>query len=604
MSYSSLLIAQSEKVTNWLTPVWVLSVGITIGLILVALFVGLFWLLSRVPGLNELDSTREKRNIFGSIFSVIAAAIMISIILWRYFSLSIFLGSNDPSNEFYQHYVVWILLALVAAPAIGFGLVPLLSKTRSAEILGTVKEGFLFWVSWAAGGMAVFCLIGYFLAMFDGFGVINFVDAPNDKLESVGRMPYTGQFKKKITIEKTPFESDPQIVDMTIWGFELKYIEVMTDQRLLISTIPLSSNPDADDVKLMMDIPAADEKFIYNKRPTGDTIFVDDVTKFDKLYIRNMGRDTADVTLWWKSEPLYPEATVIPFAAFCVAGLYIGYFLLTGAMPKIAAISLSTFKNEISQPIFILLFVIGFVFILASIYIPYNTLGEDIKMYKEGGLTFIRVLAIFLAVWSASKSVAEEIEGRTALTVLSKPVGRRQFIVGKFGGIGLAVGLLFILLGLWFVIWVSYKPIYDAKEMAATDIEWQMGFQEAMRIIPGLLLGYMEVLIFVAISVAISTRMGILPNFLICFALYVMGHLTPLIIQSNEVAGAFEPVQLFGRVIAIVIPVLDHFDIQAAIMGERAVPMDYVGWCMVYCLMYGAMALLFALVMFEDRDLA
>ena len=101
-----------------------------------------------------------------------------------------------------------------------------------------------------------------------------------------------------------------------------------------------------------------------------------------------------------------------------------------------------------------------------------------------------------------------------------------------------------------------------------------------------------------------TTRLGILPNFLICFAVYVMGHLTPLIIQSNAVVDAFQPVQLFGRVIAIVIPVLDHFDIQAAIMGERSVPLDYVGWCTVYCLIYGAMALLFALVMFEDRDLA
>ena len=114
----------------------------------------------------------------------------------------------------------------------------------------------------------------------------------------------------------------------------------------------------------------------------------------------------------------------------------------------------------------------------------------------------------------------------------------------------------------------------------------------------------MEVTVFVAISVAISTRLGILPNFLICFSVYVMGHLTPLIVQSNEVAEAFQPVQVFGRVIATVIPVLDHFDIQAAIMGENVVPLDYIGWCTIYCIMYGAMALLFALVLFEDRDLA
>ena len=47
----------------------------------------------------------------------------------------------------------------------------------------------------------------------------------------------------------------------------------------------------------------------------------------------------------------------------------------------------------------------------------------------------IMVLAIMLALWTASVSIADEIEGRTALTLLSKPVGRRQFILGKFLGI-------------------------------------------------------------------------------------------------------------------------------------------------------------------------
>ena len=58
--------------------------------------------------------------------------------------------------------------------------------------------------------MAAFCVIGYFLAMFDGFGVINFIDKPNEKLESVGRMPYTGQFKKEFKVEPTSRDEDPQ----------------------------------------------------------------------------------------------------------------------------------------------------------------------------------------------------------------------------------------------------------------------------------------------------------------------------------------------------------------------------------------------------------
>ena len=133
-------------------------------------------------------------------------------------------------------------------------------------------------------------------------------------------------------------------------------------------------------------------------------------------------------------------------------------------------------------------------------------------MYKDSGMTLIRVLAIFAAIWAASKSVAEEIEGRTALTVLSKPVGRRQFILGKFFGISAAMTWLFVLLGFWFVFWVAYKPLYDAKESTLPDIDWTNCFAAVTSIIPVMLLAFLEVVVFVAISVAISPRFGILAN--------------------------------------------------------------------------------------------
>ena len=120
--------------------------------------------------------------------------------------------------------------------------------------------------------------------------------------------------------------------------------------------------------------------------------------------------------------------------------------------------------------------VVGAAFVVTAIYIPYNTFGEDIKMYKDSGLNLLRVMAIFTAVWAASKSVAEEIEGRTALTVLSKPVSRRQFIIGKFSGISMSVALLFILLGLWFMIWIAYKPIYDGQETSNKIRDWALPY--------------------------------------------------------------------------------------------------------------------------------
>ena len=312
----------------------------------------------------------------------------------------------------------------------------------------------------------------------------------------------------------------------------------------------------------------------------------------------------ATVTILWLTTPDFTQSSLFWWAGGAVVFLYLTCFLFAASFPKVYAIALSTFKTEVSQPVFLILMLIGLVFIVASIYIPYNTFGEDIKMYKDSGLTLLRVLGIFLAVWAASKSLAEEIEGRTALTVLSKPVSRRQFILGKYSGIGMTIAVLFIILGIWFIIWVAYKPVYDSQESTIREFSWQNCHREAMNTIPGLVLAWLEAMVFAAISVAISTRLGILANFLICFAIYVLGHLTPLIVQSAEVAQSFEGVVVFGQLISIVFPVLDHFDINAAITGDEDVPVSYLGWSAIYSALYGLIALLVALVLFEDRDLA
>jgi len=60
-------------------------------------------------------------------------------------------------------------------------------------------------------------------------------------------------------------------------------------------------------------------------------------------------------------------------------------------------------------------------------------------MLMDCGLATILICGLLLAVWTSSTSIAEEIEGKTAMTLLSKPINRRQFIVGKYVGIMSAV---------------------------------------------------------------------------------------------------------------------------------------------------------------------
>ena len=441
----------------------------------------------------------------------------------------------------------------------------------------------------------IFFVVGFPLAKFNGFGVIEPVEEPVELMKSLARLPFTSLITETYTIEPSAKDHSGDPIPVSFNGRELKTIGLTSTEP-----VELSAEPIRGDSLFVFRVDPSENMRSFSPRSDGKGMIKHQ--PYTEMYINNLGDSPAEIRLSLSTGPFFTEIVVIPIIAMFILVTYMLPLMLASALPKISAIAHSTFKTEVSQPLFLLVLLVGAVFIVTAIYIPYNTFGEDIKMYKDSGLNLLRVMAIFTAVWAASKSVAEEIEGRTALTVLSKPVSRRQFILGKFSGISMSVALLFLVLGLWFMIWVAYKPVYDGQEAANKLTDWLQPYNESFNIAPGLFLCFLEVVIFVAISVAISTRMGILANFLICASIYVLGHLTPMIVQSS--VAQFEPVVVFGQLISTVLPVLDHFDIQAAISRNTIVPIGYMAEMLVYTILYSTVAMLLSLVFFEDRDLA
>jgi ABC-type transport system involved in multi-copper enzyme maturation permease subunit len=580
------LIAQNIKVTNWLTPVWLISLGITIGFIFVLLMMAKILIFQRVKFFNTVSENSRKYTIFGLLTGGVYFGLFTWYLSWKTGSL---LSAES---------VMPLCFAFPISMFVGFGVWRLVARRMIGETSGLFREGFLGWVNKVCIAMVVFTILGFFLASNNGFGFIKFVDQPNELVQSLKRLPFTGRFEKSFTVPASTTTDGGTAVDVGFIGAELRIFGIQSNERLEMAVFPINETATTGIVEIQ---PGSEEMILRQRIDGRGPIPLDQI---DQLYFRYMGKEGTEtsVNISWLVTPVYQEVGIIPSVAVFVFAIYLLYLVFATMCPKVFAIAHSTFKTEVNQPLYLLVLVIGALFTVGSIYVPYNTFGEDIKMYKDSGLTLIRVLAIFLAIWAASKSVAEEIEGRTALTVLSKPVGRRQFIFGKVTGISLAIAVMFIVLGLWFVIWTSYKPIYDYQEASKGICEWPECFVEAVNVIPGVFLCFLEVLIFVTISVAISTRLGILANFLICFSIYVLGHLTPLLVQSS--LAEFEPVVVFGNLIAIVFPVLNHFDIQAAINTNSSVPYSYMGWSIIYTFLYGSMAMLLALVLFEDRDLA
>ncbi|HEY2412031.1 MAG TPA: ABC transporter permease subunit [Pirellulaceae bacterium] len=596
-----------DPIVNWLTPVWILCIGATIGLILTAALWGIFWLLSRIPGVGTLadDSTRRWTAIG-----------ILTIALFGVFAVLYTNASNHPANPpaaaagaqaapAQSLDNAWVYAGCLAAALLTAAAIVILSSRKAlAETDIALREGVLWPLLITALVMAGCAVFGLFI-----------VRKPMDLLDSLARWPVIaieGNPTWSPKLEAVPpgsFEEPAeQIIDVQFRRDEIRRLSVTSDQHVRLRSDQFNSTADPA-TTLALDIPAGETKIWRREEASANPFRQTVVTK---LYAKNLGNAPATVRLTVMRRIANPEMLLAPVMAVSMAIIFFAYLLQRAAFPKLAAVALSTAKSDIAQPLYAILMAGGIFGLIVFVFIPYNTFGDDIKQLKDSGLSLILVLCVLQSVWAASSSVADEVEGKTALTVLSKPVSRRDFILGKFFGIGWSTGLMAIIFGLLLLVTVAYKPIYDYREggyeinhqAMNNDPTWHDCHREMVQTVPGIVLAYLETLVIAALSVAISTRLPSIANFLISFAIYVLGHLTPLLVQSQVVAQQLPPVVFFGRLIATVLPVLDHFNIQASVAAGVPVPMQYLVWSLVYCGLYSAIAMLLALTLFEDRDLA
>jgi ABC-type transport system involved in multi-copper enzyme maturation permease subunit len=608
-----------DGIVNWLTPVWILCVGATAGLVLAALLWCLFKLLSLIPGVAALAEKQDSRRIAVGVLTVVFLALTASL----YFRMApaqaagpsvpaaaAQAGEDQPAPEGGAQRqpldALWAIAGCLLISWLAALAVVTLSRPRAlAETGVALREGVLWPLFITALVMAGCALFGLFI-----------VRRPSELLDSLARWPVLAVEGASVTyppqaIPAPPSEFDePAEVEIPV-NFrrdEIRSLEVRSDQRIKLRSEPFKATTDPS-LLMALDVPAGESRLWRRDDATANPFREPVVTK---LFAKNYGSASANVNVVATRRVANPEMLLVPVMAVSIAAVFLLYLLQRAASPKLAAVALSTAKSEIAQPFFALVMTAGIFLLLVFVFIPYNTFGDDIKQLKDSGLSLILVLCILQSVWAASTSVADEVEGKTALTVLSKPVSRRDFILGKFVGIAWVVGLMCVVFGVLLLVTVAYKPIYDYREggyeinhqQMNNDPTWRDCYREMAQTTPGIVLAYLETLVLAALSVAISTRLPALANFIICFAIYVLGHLTPLMVQSQVVAQQLPPVVFFGRLIATVLPVLDHFNIQASVAAGVPVPVTYLAWSLIYCLLYSSVAMLLALTLFEDRDLA
>ena len=306
--------------------------------------------------------------------------------------------------------------------------------------------------------------------------------------------------------------------------------------------------------------------------------------------------------------------------------------------PKAGAVALSAFREGWRQPIFWLVAILATLIITVSMVFPYFTFGEDYKMFKQMGFDIVMMAAALFGLLTSSISINEEIEGRTAITVMSKPINRRQFLIGKYLGTLMACWAMTMFLG-WVLTWGLYiKPHFDklddvfdpmpdevallltpkfdkgvptaeGKEFAKGVAKW---CGQTLAHHAGLLLMFGKVMVLLAICTALATRMQFVINLVICFFVFLLGHLAPvLVLATQQVAqgsDALKLVHFIAQLLNALFPAFEYFDMGPAIIRDSIVPIRdfsiYVLTVFGYAVLYSTIGIVLGLILFEDRDLA
>src|ERR1039457_485929 len=137
-------------------------------------------------------------------------------------------------------------------------------------------------------------------------------------------------------------------------------------------------------------------------------------------------------------------------------------------MRQFITIATNAFMELVRQPVFLLLMTTSAMFEIFLATPFYFAFGDEPKLVKNSTLAVMLLAGLLGAVLSASASLAREIRTGTALAVLSKPVGRAQFLLAKFTGLAVALTLLAYvnMVGVMLASWMAFDAYGKANLLA------------------------------------------------------------------------------------------------------------------------------------------
>lgn len=250
---------------------------------------------------------------------------------------------------------------------------------------------------------------------------------------------------------------------------------------------------------------------------------------------------------------------------------------------RILSIALNTFRENLREKLLYNLLFFALLMIGSSILLSRITLGDYHRLILDLGLASINLFGVLIAIFVGIGLVSKEVDRKTIYTIVSKPIPRYAFLVGKYCGlvITLLANTVVMVAGLLIVLQVMDVPITGL-------------------VFKSLALIFLELMVITAVAILFSTFTSATLSAIFTLAVYVIGHLSG---DLKEFAKKLDEVsQMVVNAIYYTLPNLERFNLKGHVIHHLDFGMADMALTLAYGLTYAAFLLLLASVIFQRRD--
>ena len=252
---------------------------------------------------------------------------------------------------------------------------------------------------------------------------------------------------------------------------------------------------------------------------------------------------------------------------------------LTAMWQQPGAIAMSTFRAAIRNRTLHGILLGAVALVLSSIALGQLSVENDARVIRDVGTTFVSLTMVTVAIFSGVSLLTAELSHKTIYTIVTKPVSRWMFIVGKFLGLVMTLAVVELLLGL---VVLRGDPF-------------------GVVLVQSLLLSLFEGVVVAAVAVFLSSFSTPVTSGVLTFGIFVLGRLRESLYRYAELSPSAALKGLMS-VVGVVIPdlTLGRADLEVA----ELLPLNwsYVGYVAGYDLLYSTIVILLACVIFSRRD--